>query len=314
MRSFARQVKDEIIRCERTDAEYKAEFSALLQFLSTISISGRGLTIVMRTENADLSVFLMKMIKQYYGAKTETEIIRKTNLNKNRVYSIRILDQCRRILEDLGLWTKEGLMSHPSRSMTDARDRAKAYLAGCFLAAGSVNDPRKPDYHLEISCQTEDLSRYLLRLLKKMNTPGKCIRRRNLYVVYIKSADYINDFLYYTGAVQCSLDYADIKIRRDFLNSVTRLENCQTANEVKAIRTAHEQLDAIDELERTGRFDKLDDKVKDAAILRMENPEASLKELCSKYEQKTGQKISKSGMKHRMEKILESVPRRQRDV
>ena len=305
MRSFAKEVKEEILMNERTDPQFKAELSGLLQFLSTISISNRGLTIVIRTENAKISRFVMALLKEYYGAVIETSIVRKMKLNKNKVYLLRVMNKGREILEDLGLWTEEGLMSHPSRAFVNNREMARAYLAGCFLASGSVNDPKKTDYHMEISANREEQGKFILRALKKLGLNGKMIPRRNQFVVYIKSVDAINDFLVHVGANDCAIQYADVRIQRDIYNNYTRLENCATANEVKMIRSGKEQVDTIERLKRSGKFDKLDRKLKETAELRLRYPEESLQALSEYYEEETGQAISKSGMKHRLEKIVE---------
>ena len=180
---------------------------------------------------------------------------------------------------------------------------AQAYLAGCFLAAGSVNDPKKPDYHLEVAGNDRALASYIVSIMKQLNMPAKMIKRRNQYVVYLKSADLINDFLAHIGAQDAAFAYADIKIRRDYYNSVTRLENCETANVVKSIVAGEKQLDDIAKLKNNNRLEKLDPKLRDVAELRLEYPEASLNELADKYYAKTGYSLSKSGMKHRLSKL-----------
>ena len=194
MRSFARSVKEEVLQAERTDREYKAELAGIFQFLSSISISNRGLTMVIRTENPEISRFVMKMLKKYYDVTIETSIVRKMKLNKNKVYLLRVMNHTKEILEDLGLWTEEGLNSHPAKAYVSNRETSRSYLAGCFLASGSVNDPRKTDYHLEISANREEQGRFIMRAMKKIGITGKMIPRRNQFVVYIKSVDVINDF------------------------------------------------------------------------------------------------------------------------
>ena len=305
MRSFARSVKEEVLQAERTDREYKAELAGIFQFLSSISISNRGLTMVIRTENPEISRFVMKMLKKYYDVTIETSIVRKIKLNKNKVYLLRVMNHTKEILEDLGLWTEEGLNSHPAKAYVSNRETSRSYLAGCFLASGSVNDPRKTDYHLEISANREEQGRFIMRAMKKIGITGKMIPRRNQFVVYIKSVDVINDFLVHIGATDCAMQYADVRIQRDIYNNYTRLENCATANVVKTIRSGREQVEAIERLKRSGRFEKLDVKYQETAELRLRYPEESLQDLADKYEEETGIAITKSGMKHRLEKIVE---------
>ena len=303
MISFAAKVKGEVIRQERTEEEYKATLAALLQFLSTIQINSQGLSMIIKTENSEIARMILSLLKNFYQVKTELAMIQKVKLRKNHIYVIKVLDKTKVILNDLGIWTEEGLLNHPKRSLTKKTEMAQAYLAGCFLAAGSVNDPKKPDYHLEVAGNDRALASYIVSIMKQLNMPAKMIKRRNQYVVYLKSADLINDFLAHIGAQDAAFAYADIKIRRDYYNSVTRLENCETANVVKSIVAGEKQLDDIAKLKNNNRLEKLDPKLRDVAELRLEYPEASLNELADKYYAKTGYSLSKSGMKHRLSKL-----------
>ena len=305
MKSFSKQVKSEIVSVTRDRKSNKSELSALVQILGTVSLSNKKTTLLIKTENPDTARFVLKLLKDFYDVEVQMSYIQKVKLNKNKVYLIRVLNKAKEILEDLELLDNNGFTGHPSRSLTGTKPKAEAYLAGCFLAAGSVNDPKKSDYHLEIGVNKEELAEYILKTMKRLKLPAKMIQRRKQYVVYLKAVDYINDFLVYIGANECALAYADIKIRRDYYNSITRLDNCETANIVKSIQTGQKQLNAIDKLIESGKFDKLNDKLKEAAILRMENPEAPLSELSDLYYEKHGKELSKSGIKHRLEKLVD---------
>ena len=100
------------------------------------------------------------------------------------------------------------------------------------------------------------------------------------------------------------LDFEDIRIQRDFHNSLTRLDNCEVANVMKTMAAAKDQLEVIQRLIDNGEYEYLDSKLKVVAELRLAYPEASLNELCEKYEIETGKPISKSGMKHRLAKLI----------
>ncbi|MEG0981708.1 MAG: DNA-binding protein WhiA, partial [Erysipelotrichaceae bacterium] len=127
----------------------------------------------------------------------------------------------------------------------------------------------------------------------------------NLYVVYLKASDKISDFLRCIGANEAIFTFEDSRIQRDFMNSLTRLDNCELANEMKSLAAGKKQVEDIEYIENYLGIDHLPEKLKDIAILRKENPESSLNELCEIYFEETKEVISKSGMKHRLSKIKE---------
>ena len=101
------------------------------------------------------------------------------------------------------------------------------------------------------------------------------------------------------------MKFEDIRITRDFRNNLTRLDNCELANEVKTIAAARKQVEDILMLQELGMLEHLDEKFKEVAYLRLNCPEASLNELTEAYEEETGVTISKSGMKHRLKKLTD---------
>ena len=135
--------------------------------------------------------------------------------------------------------------------------------------------------------------------------PAKQIKRRNQYVVYLKASEKISDFLRLIGAPEAVMKFEDVRIQRDYFNSLTRLDNCEFANEVKTLEACRRQLESIELLEKYHRVEHLDGKLREIIVLRKENPEANLNELCEVYEKKTGTGISKSGMRHRLARIDE---------
>ena len=122
-------------------------------------------------------------------------------------------------------------------------------------------------------------------------------------MVYVKVADKIGDFLRCIGASDSLLKFEDIRISRDFTNSLTRLDNCEVANEMKTQKAASSQIEDIKQLEKV--INSLDVKLQEVCKIRLDNPEMSLNELCDVYERLYGTPISKSGMKHRFTKIHE---------
>ena len=99
------------------------------------------------------------------------------------------------ILKDLEICTDKGLQTRPSAKMVRKDCCAQAYLAGAFLAGGSVNAPTTSNYHLEISTSEQELAEFLCRLMNRFYLPAKIIQRRAQHVVYLKASDKIADFL-----------------------------------------------------------------------------------------------------------------------
>ena len=303
--SFTTDVKKEIAQIELEPCCAKAQLAALIQLCSSLSISGGGFSLNVRTENADTAKRIWKLVKEMYHVDGELSIVRKMKLKKNNVYTIKFHNQVKEILEDLGILTEEGLQEKPSGLELKKECCTKAYLSGAFLAAGSANDPTKTSYHLEVAVNSQKHATYIQRLMKKFNLNAKIIERRNQFVVYLKMSEQISDFLRCIGSFEGVMRFEDERITRDFKNSLTRLDNCEVANEMKSQKAAKSQLDDIAKIERAGKMILLDEKLTDIIKLRKEYPEASLLELAKEYEKRTGTSMSKSGMKHRFTKIKE---------
>lgn len=303
--SFASEIKQEVAQKVMEGSDARAELSALVQMCSSLSFSARGMTILISVENAAVARRVFSLIKDRYDTDIEMFVKRKMNLKKNRVYGLRILSSAQEILKDLGIYSSRGLLDKPLARIVQTDNNARAYLAGAFLASGSINPPEKTQYHLEIVTSTDEHARFLIRLLERFDIRAKSTARRNKVVVYVKAAEKIGDFLRIIEADQAVMKFENIRISRDFSNSITRLNNMDVANEMKSQAAAKKQLEDIRILEEAERIEKLDDKLKDVIALRKEFPESSLNELAAIYERRTGAAVSKSGMKHRFVRIHE---------
>lgn len=303
--SFSAEVKNETASLVFSQNDARAELSALIQMCSSLSLSSRGMAIVVSVENAAVARTIYRLIKERYDAGIDLSVKRKMNLLKNLIYGLRITADVPMILQDLGIYSARGLLEKPLAKIVAADTNARAYLAGAFMASGSVNPPEKTSYHLEITANNEEHGKFLVSLLKRFEIQGRTIQRRGRTIVYIKAAEKIADFLRIIGANDAVMKFENVRISRDFTNSLTRLNNCDVANEVKSQAAAKKQLEDIALLEEMDRLRHVDQKLQDVALLRKENPEASLNELCALYERKTGTPVSKSGMKHRFVRIHE---------
>lgn len=177
-----------------------------------------------------------------------------------------------------------------------------AFLAGAFLAAGNLSDPKK-DYHLEFICHNQASLPYVSRALEAVGVAPKVLERKGSSVVYIKESEQIEDVLTYMGAVHSSLEVMNVKILKDVRNKANRIANCDSANIEKTVAASAKQTEDIRRLEVTLGLDKLPYSLRQLAELRLENPELSLRELGLLLDKPIG----RSGVGRRLKKISEIV-------
>ena len=301
--SFTTQIKQEIANNDLKPHCAKAQLSALIQLTSSLTISKGNLGILVRSESPTTSKRIIYLLKKLYKVDTKLQIAKKTNLKKNNVYTIYIEENGKQILTDLGLYSEKGLLSHPSHELVNRDCCAKAYLAGAFLAYGMCNDPSKINYHLEISLSEKSNANFIVKLISRFDIVAKITERRNKFIVYVKKADYVSDFLAAIDASNARLEFENERITRDMKNSLSRIDNCEIANEVKTIRAAAKQVEYINVIKDSGKYELIDEKLKNVMELRLKYQEYSLLELCDAYQKNYGDIVSKSGMKHRLNKI-----------
>ena len=183
----------------------------------------------------------------------------------------------------------------------DLQDEVKrAIVKGCFLGAGSVSNPEKQN-HLEIVFSSKENLEYVNNICRMYNINLKELITDDKYMLYIKDGEEISKFLALIGANKAVLEYEDIRIIRELKNNINRKVNCETANLNKTVSASVVQVDDIKLIMKLKKFEELPDYLKEIAILRLENPDASLVELG----QMLKRPIGKSGVNHRLKKIHE---------
>lgn len=177
-------------------------------------------------------------------------------------------------------------------------EEKKALVRGIFLGSGSINNPNKK-YHLEILLKEKDIAQYIQNLLKQANIKTKILESNN--TLYIKEGEEISKFLAFIEATKSVLKFEGIRVMKDIRNNINRKVNCETANLNKTISASVMQIDAINFLKKMKKFEELPENLIEIAQIRIDNPEASLKELGELLENPIG----KSGVNHRLKKIIE---------
>lgn len=173
----------------------------------------------------------------------------------------------------------------------------RAIVRGTFLGAGSINNPNKT-YHLEINLSTKENMEFLYNILKECKI--NCKRLLNKNSIYLKDGEEISAIIALFGANSSVLKFEDIRVQKEMNGKVNRIVNCQTANLNKTLNASVEQIDAIRKLQQSNKFNKLDDNLKEIALLRLEYPDMSLLELGKKLKEPLG----KSGVNYRLKRII----------
>lgn len=294
--SFTSEVKNEASKLDTMNLENVTELSAIFRNISVLTEKGIKIT----TENASVARRIFNLVKETYFVTCKTTVRRGYNFNKNYIYILEVTSKVNEIMEDLSLNTIDTI---PHEYIYADESLKRAYLRGLFLSCGSINDPKKSRYHLEFLVDHEKYANFVSNLLNEFMLNSKVLRRENKYMIYIKEAEKIGDFLRILETKNALFYYEDIRIYRDHKNMTNRLNNCEQANVDKMIETATNQVNDIHFIEKRNGMDLLDDKVKEAATYRLKYPEASLVELSEIISMETGSKITKSGLYHRMNKI-----------
>ncbi len=176
----------------------------------------------------------------------------------------------------------------------------RAFLRGVFQAAGSMSDPNK-SYHFEIVCALPEAATQIQSVICGFGMDAKVVRRKKSFVVYLKEGSQIVDILNVMEAHVSLMELENVRILKEMRNSVNRKVNCETANINKTVSAAVKQVEDITYLRDTIGFENLPENLVEAALARLENPEAALKELGEALTPPVG----KSGINHRLRKLSE---------
>ncbi|MFD1472908.1 DNA-binding protein WhiA [Companilactobacillus mishanensis] len=302
MASYASEVKKELTSLEVHPEHARVELSALIRMNGSLSLQNHHFVLSVQTENPAIARRIFSLIKQKYGMESELLVRKKMKLKKNNQYLVRLKRDTEKVLKDLGITDETGLSINTdvTPDILGEDQRMRSYLRGAFLATGSVNNPETSRYHLEIYSLYESHNDDIATMMNHFGLNARTTKRRNGYIVYLKEAERIADFLQLIGATNSMLKFEDIRIVRDMRNSVNRLVNCENANINKTVEAAERQIENIKYLRDTIGLDSLPMKLQEIAILRLDNPEVSLKELGDMVPSGS---ISKSGINHRLRKI-----------
>ena len=293
--SFSSNVKAELCKDSLSKKSCAvAEGYGVLLYCNTFSST----EIRIITESRDFAARLPRLFKKAFGITFDQEPAAQDRGKLQ--FAISSEDKIAKIFETLQMDLKASLTLHVNFGMLEEEAECMAYLRGAFLAGGSVTDPAKR-YHLEMTTSHYKVSRETCALLIECGFSPKELSRGGNNILYFKQSDYIEDFLTAIGAQVSAMGVMEAKVETDLRNGVNRRVNCETANLTKVGDASMGQMAAIRALEEAGELDKLPGKLRETALLRRENPEATLQELAAML----NPPITKSAINHRMRKLLE---------
>lgn len=295
MASFTTQIKDEVTKIETLKPESLAEVCAYIKYNGSILDGKLNLFI----ENASVARRMFNLLKRLYKINIKLTIRTQKRFSVKTMYILEITECVQEIEEDVERCVKQ---------IRDYSETERAsFIKGIFLASGSINDPSKSKYHLELLINDEKLANLANELLLSLGFYSKILKRDKGYMVYIKASEEISDFIKMLGAINALFYYEDIRIYRDHKNMVNRLNNCEQANVEKSLKTCNEQLANINYLKDNELMTLLDEKTNIVMDYRVKYPETTMSELAEIISMETDYKISKSGINHHFRKIKELV-------
>ena len=300
--TFSSKIKKEVSTVECTRAEYLSELSGIIRTNAEIKIYN----IKIQTENKFVANRVFGLFKILYDINLNITLRKNYNFKKNEIYVLELKKDTLKVLRDLGIVSeKNELLRIPSESLLSDEELRRAYLRGVFLVSGSLNDPKTSRYHLEFLINDTEYANFLNKLLNDNNLNSKILHRKKGYMIYIKEAEKISDFLRLIRAYNGVMYYEEIRVYREKINMTNRLNNCEQANVEKMVATSNKLIKEINYIKEKDMFDLLDDKIKESAEYRIRYPETSLLELSKIITLETNSNVSKSCLNHRFRKIKE---------
>lgn len=300
--SYTTKIKNEIVQLKKSKTEMIAELSGFIRNNGSLEEN----TLALMTENQEIANHLVSLLESLYESKVEVTTKDNLNFSKNQLYVLQIKEKLDFILEDVGYYDENcNYCDTPPEYIVGANQEIRAYLRGVFLCQGSINDPKTSRYHMELLISKPQEAVFVQKLLNIFDLNAKILTRDKGYMIYIKEAEKISDYLKILGASNAVMYFENIRIYRDKKNQTNRLNNCEQANINKVVDAAASQLKQIQIIKENMGTNLLDDKTKEALEYRLKYPEASLKELSEIISLETGKSITKSGLNHRFRKMKE---------
>lgn len=304
--SFSKDVKEELSKQISSARHCRvAELSAIISLCGHIRITAENRYILkVHTENITVARKCFTLIQKTFNINTEIIIKRNTNVRGSKIYNLivmehrvvlkilqatKLIDQHYEIKEDLSLASNLVIQNTCCK---------RAFIRGAFLATGSMSNPKK-NYHFEIVASVKQKAIQLQEIINCFHVDSKIVMRKRNYIIYLKEGSQIVELLNVMEAHVALMKLENVRILKEMRNSINRQVNCEAANINKTVQAATKQIEDIIFIKNNMSFSSLSDGLEDVATLRVQHPEASLKELGEMLHPPLG----KSGVNHRLRKL-----------
>ena len=295
--SFTVKVKEELLGL---DTKSKSELAAIMKMSGSLGIASQGLTLSITTENAKIARHIYELLLSLYQVKSDIRHHQKTNLRKNRVYTVFLDEKVEDILSDLHLADAFfGIQEGIDPLILSDDEASRAYLRGAFLSNGSMRDPESGKYQLEIVSVYLDHAQGLASLMQRFLLDAKTIERKKGAVTYLQRAEDIMDFLIVVGAMEAMAEFEAVKILRETRNDINRANNAETANIARTVTASMKTINNIVKIMETSGLESLPIDLQEVAHLRVNHPDYSIQQLADSL----SKPLTKSGVNHRLRKI-----------
>lgn len=297
--SFASEVKKEILTIDDLSKCCKKALTfGILQGTLEISIGSSGMKLIIKSPVLNAIKIIIPFLKEEYNIQIDEALQTVKNTLGRRYYYLEIKDNVDKIIKDYLLlpYDEINLANHILK-----KECCKAsFVRGMFAVKGSINDPRKECYHLEINCKNETVASTIQQILSQKEIESKITMKGQNYLLYIKKSENISNTLAFIGANSGVFYFEDSRIYRDFVNTANRLANCDVANARKSAESCEKQLAMIQLIRDYGYFEKMPLRLQIIAKMREEYPDSSFEELSEFSDKMFGKQLSKSGISHCM--------------
>ena len=326
--SFSKDVKEELSQ-QTSNARHCriAEITAILSCEGRIICTESSYYLKLQTEKLVVARKYFTLIRKTFNINIDISVKTNSTAKDNRIYTLILRDikavnlilQATKLtmVTDVALESlfQEGQLSAEMKQAISKKDTSvelgiadavitqnacckRAFIRGAFLSSGSMSDPKKA-YHFEIVLSNLPKAEWIQEIIQSFSVDAKIVKRKKNYIVYIKEGSQIVDLLNIMEAHVALMDLENVRILKEMRNSINRQVNCEAANINKTVTAASKQIDDIIFIRDNVGLGDLADGLEDIAILRVEYPEASLKELGAMLLPSIG----KSGVNHRLRKL-----------
>ncbi len=286
MKSFTERVREEL--AENLCSAQCCRRSMLCGILINADCSPGG-GIYAKLSGRTSAEIVLKLLREIYGREAEAEYS-----NSYGRVSAELCFTSEKLADKLREFSSENELT-----LFKCKDCREAFCAGVLLSAANFSNPDK-ESRLEIRindpARAEKVSAFFAGLGHNPTVSG----RDGISSLIFKRSDDVEDILTIAGAVSSVMELMQGKLMRELRGQVNRNSNCEVRNIGRAAVAAKAQVEAIAAIRASGRFAALPDELKETATLREDYPELPLSELAAKH----NPPITKSGLNHRLNKIL----------